>query len=267
MAEFEQLGNRSAARIVARMPANDGVLDPDAVDATLLRCHAELQRLEEEFAQGHRLMRVLGPLLATLETSRPRIVDIGCGAGFVIRWLAAHAELDAELIGCDLNPALVGEARRLAALESLPCRFVHGSAFSLDEPADVYLSTGVVHHFRGDDLVRFFAQQATAPAFIHFDIQPSWLAPLGAWVFHVARMREPLARHDGTLSALRAYTSAQLVSAIRAGCPDHQPCLFDEHNALLPIFRVLRPIIGLPPARLPTFQDALGPHAHRLVVS
>ncbi|MEU8517868.1 class I SAM-dependent methyltransferase [Kitasatospora sp. NPDC048722] len=54
---------------------------------------------------------------------------------------------DVELVGVDLDAALVGEADRLARGEGLTCRFVHGNAFALPEPATVYVSTGVLHHF------------------------------------------------------------------------------------------------------------------------
>src|SRR6185436_464818 len=95
--------------------------------------------------------------------------------------------------------------------------------FALSEPATVFLTTGVIHHFRGPALVDFFRQheQPHAAAFLHFDFQPSLLAPLGSWLFHAVRMREPLARHDGVLSAVRAHTAATLVGAAREGAPGY----------------------------------------------
>ncbi|MGJ3560100.1 class I SAM-dependent methyltransferase [Streptomyces sp. INA 01156] len=88
----------------------------------------------------------------------------------------------------DLDAALVGEADRLARAEGLDCRFVHGNAFGLPEAATVYVSTGVLHHFRGPALDEFFQTQAASPAhaFCHFDIAATRLAPLGAWIFHRA---------------------------------------------------------------------------------
>jgi hypothetical protein len=43
----------------------------------------------------------------------------------VLRWLAAHRAVpdDVDLIGADYNPALIAEARRLAAAENLNCQF------------------------------------------------------------------------------------------------------------------------------------------------
>ena len=267
---LRQHGNRWAARWVSKLPATDGVLDPDHVDGLLVRCHAELQRLEEEFAQGRRLASVLRPLLEALRTAGVegplRVVDVGCGTGFVLRWLAAHGELgdDVELVGCDYNAALLSVAQRTAEAEELRCRFVLGNAFTLEEPATVYTSTGVIHHFRGEDLVAFFRGQRSAKAFLHHDIQPSWLAPLGAWLFHVARMREPLARHDGTLSARRAYTGAELCAAAARALPELAVGMYDNERSLLPLMKVLRPVVGCVPEAVEAFRAGLGSGASSL---
>src|SRR5208282_6008718 len=44
-----------------------------------------------------------------------RVVDVGCGIGYNIRWLAAHTTLPSErveLTGVDLNSGLIHEANR-----------------------------------------------------------------------------------------------------------------------------------------------------------
>jgi SAM-dependent methyltransferase len=267
--------NPRGAAIAATLPARGELLDDEAVDALLVQAHAELQRLHEEFQHGHRVRRLLGPLLAALRatghTGPLRVVDIGCGLGFVVRWLAAHGGLgdDVELVGCDLNAALVDGAQRLARAEDLRCRFVQADAFALDLPATVYLSTGVVHHFRDAALVRFFAAQATAStrAFAHWDITPTWAAPLGAWLFHQARMRLPLARHDGILSARRAHPDAALLAACQVGAPGFAARLFARPHPLLPMLRVLRPVVGLRPELEAPLRAALGREARLLVDS
>ncbi|GIT29898.1 MAG: hypothetical protein Ct9H300mP1_19440 [Planctomycetaceae bacterium] len=111
------------------------------------------------------------------------------------------------MIGVDFNEALVREAQRLSAAEQLDCRFEVINAFKMARPATVYLSTGVLHHFRGDGLDDFLLQhdQPDTQAFVHYDFQPTPLARPGAWAFHYIRMREPLSRHDGVVSARRAH--------------------------------------------------------------
>ena len=269
MAQFEALGDLPAMRVVESMPAtSDGSLDPDAVDAALIRAHRELQRLHEEFYLGHRVLEVLVPMIRAFRTKSPgvgvRVIDVGSGLGYLVRWLAAKGGLgdDVELRGYDFNAALVAESQRLSEQEALPCRFEVGNAFAGVKDGDsrptVFLSTGVLHHFRGEGLVSFFRNQAHADAFFHFDIEPSWLAPMGAWFFHRARMREPVARQDGVRSALRAHTGATLLRASRAGAPEHQVTLFRVGSKLFPLTRTIRPVVGVAPQHWDAWRDELG---------
>lgn len=230
---LDEAGDKRAARIVAGLPTDrEGVLDPHAVDRLLVGVHTELQRLSEELRIGERLLHLLGPLFDAIRDThgRPdrfRLVDVGCGLGYAVRWLAATNALgpDVDLVGVDLDAALVTEADRLARAEGLDCRFLHANAFALPEAATVYISTGVLHHFRGPALMEFFRSQAASPAqaFCHFDIAATRIAPLGAWIFHRARMRHPLGRHDGVASALRAHSDETLLRA--ADVPGMTPLL------------------------------------------
>ncbi|MDQ3818023.1 MAG: class I SAM-dependent methyltransferase, partial [Acidobacteriota bacterium] len=264
--EFTDFADWEAVRIVERIPERDGALDPEAVDRLLITAHCEMQRISEEFQHGRRVAELLQPILSALRergAERPiRIVDIGCGTGFVVRWLAANESLgdDVELIGADFNSALIGEAQRLGAAENLPCAFVVANAFRLEHPAAVYLSTGILHHFRGRALVELLKQhnrQETC-AFVHFDFHPSVLAPLGSWLFHAARMREPLARHDGVLSAIRAHKSLYLLEAARTAAPDFVSAIYGTRLWGLPIPRVFHALVGIRPGYRESFLKHMG---------
>ncbi|GAA0594280.1 class I SAM-dependent methyltransferase [Streptomyces crystallinus] len=268
---LDEAGDARAARIVAGLPVDrDGLLDPCAVDSLLVGVHAELQRLSEELRIGDRLLHLLDPLFRAIrESSGPgpyRLVDVGCGLGYAVRWLAATHALgpDVELVGVDLDAALVAEADRLARAEALDCHFVHGNAFDLPEAATVYISTGVLHHFRGPALTEFFRSQAASPAlaFCHFDIAATSLAPIGAWIFHRARMRHPLGRHDGVASARRAHSDETLLRA--ADVPGITPLLYEPRGAANPFCTTLRPIIGVRPQLEDPFRRSLGRAARRL---
>ncbi len=138
--QFRQLRNHEAVRIVQQIPERDGVLDPAAVDKILITSHCEMQRMSEEFQHGKRVAELLKPILNALRhggVQNPiRIVDIGCGTGFVIRWLAASGSLgdDVELMGVDFNVALLNEAQRLAAIENLRYKFAVANAFDSRSP-------------------------------------------------------------------------------------------------------------------------------------
>jgi SAM-dependent methyltransferase len=272
LAELEAHRMRRAMRIVSRWPHDRGVLDAAHVDRVLLTAHHELTRLSEEFRQGERMMRILRPLLQSLRNSGVRapyrVVDVGCGLGFVLRWLAAYGGLGSDVIltGYDYNAAFVQLAQELADEERLACRFVVANAFRLDEQATIFTSTGVIHHFRGAGLTQFLTQQAAAgpSAFVHADIKPTYLAPLGSWMFHEARMREPLARHDGVLSALRAHPGERLIEATHGSCPGFTSAMFDGQRELLPILRVMQMLVGIRRELLPAFLGELGPLGRHL---
>jgi SAM-dependent methyltransferase len=254
LARLAEMGAPGRARRVATALAERaGVLDRAAIDGVLVRSHLELQRLHEEFFVGEVVRGLLAPMLAIVRavtSERPiRIVDIGSGLGFVVRWLAARGELgdDVELIGADYNRALVEVAQQLADSERLACRFVAGNAFTMGEPAHLYMSTGVLHHFRGGDLATVFAQheRSRALGFVHIDIRPGRIAPLGAWIFHQARMREPLARFDGFWSAVRAHSAPTLRAAIADGAPGFAIGQLDARPGLQALLRIFLATLGV----------------------
>lgn len=253
--KLRSLGQRKAAKLVSRLPARDGILDEAHVDALFVSAHSELQRLEEEFLQGDRVRSLLAPLIEVLRDAKVpapyRVVDVGCGLGYVTRWLAARGNLgaDVELYGCDYNRALVAAAAEAAKGEGLRCEFKVANAFRLADPATIFTSSGFVHHFRGPHLAQMFREQdaAGAQAVLHFDVKRTWLAPLGAWLFHESRMREAIARHDGTLSAMRAHSSQTLLGASREGAAGLRFTLFDGKVGLFPILRTMQALVGVRP--------------------
>lgn len=252
-------GQRRAARIVSAIPSARGILYPGHIDALGFRVHCELQRLSEELQLARRVAALLSSLIEIVRlpvTGPVRIVDVGCGLGFIVRAMAASAALgpDIELVGVDLNPFLVAEARRLAEHEGLTCRFEQGDALTPglaieDGACCIVISSGVIHHLPESGLAEFFRAQArlNVAAFAHWDIAPCLWSTLGAWVFHYARMREPVSRHDGVLSARRAYPAAQLLQAAQIGAPGYDVRVLEGSRWHPRALDVLRPIVGTRP--------------------
>ncbi len=269
---FEAESNGWALRILDRIPRDGPYLDACAVDDMLVRAHAELQRLNLEFQHAARVMRLLGPAVRACRAVGHRgpvhVVDVGCGPGAMVRELARSDALGAGVhwTGCDFNSAFVRTATTLARREGTRCRFRTANALTLDEPATILLSTGMIHHLRGDALTDFFASQALPHtlASIHYDITPSWAAPIGAVLFHFARMRIPLAQHDGIHSALRAHSDETLVSAARSAA--RTVAFFQRPSPWFPVVRVLRPVVVLRPDLLAPLRRELGPLAMDLDV-
>jgi hypothetical protein len=134
----------------------------------------------------------------------------------------------------------------------LRCRFTHGDAFEPgavvgDGARTVVISSGLMHHLPQPRLAGFFAAQARlgVAAFAHWDIAPCRWSALGAWLFHLARMREPVSRHDGVLSARRAHPAPILEAAARAGAPDYEARVLEGARWHPRALDVLRPIVGI----------------------
>lgn len=256
VAQLEAGGQRRAARLARRLPATGGVLDAGAIDALQVRVHCELQRLGEELQLPRRIAAWLRHFRAARPGEPIRVVDIGCGLGYVLRWLAAHDALgpDVDLVGVDLNRSLITRAAELAEVERLTCRFIAGDALTPGVAVDagtatVVISSGLLHHLPAATLPEFFAAQRAlgVAAFAHWDIDPGPWTTLGAWVFHRARMREPVSRHDGVLSARRAHPGPVLLAAARAGAPDYRPACSDGRRWAPRLSDVLRPVTGIAP--------------------
>jgi SAM-dependent methyltransferase len=253
-AVLARLPGPASARRVARGLAPGGrVLDRARVDEALIRSHLELQRLHEEFRVGAFMRDLVAPMLALLRARasgrRLRVVDLGSGLGYVVRWLSARGGLgpDVDLIGADCNQVLVTAAQRLADDEQLGCRFVCGNAFHLREPADLLISTGVLHHFRGAELDAVFAEHEPAgvAGYVHVDIRPTPLAPIGSWIIHRARMRQPLARFDGVRSAVRAHGHGAITAAAAAGSPSFTRGTLDAHPGVAGLLRIFQAAVGV----------------------
>lgn len=270
---FKEIGNERAAKIIAAIPHEQGILNAQAVDKLLLRAHYELQRVSELMEHGRRIADLLNPLVQSVRACNSddraiRIVDIGCGPGFVIRWLAASQLLaeTAELVGVDYNAAFIHEAQRLASEEGLDCKFEVANGFTLEKPADIFISTGVLHHFRDEHLKQFFAQHehGQAQAFAHFDFQPTPATPLGSWLFHEILMREELSRHDGVLSAIRAHNADFLLDSAVSALPEFRCAIFGAQFWTLPVPRVLHCVVGVRPELCESFKENLGARATML---
>lgn len=166
----------------------------------------------------------------------------------------------------DLNSALIREAIRLAEAEELDCSFIHGDAFSPQYAGNIVLSTGVLHHFRGEVLEEFLRrhQGGETQAFLHFDFQPWFLAPAGSWFFHWLRMRTPIARHDGVLSAARAHKGQTLIQAARKNAPDFASGIYGARIWNTPAPRVFHTLVGVRRPLAEELRLQLGRRAIRL---
>lgn len=247
-----------AARLVAAIADTRGVLDEAAVDSVFLAVHLELARLSEFVHVPQRIAHSLRPIVARLRATGQgpvHVVDLGCGLGYDTRALAATRALGdgVSFTGLDFNDLLVEAAKRLAAAEDIPVDFRIGNAldpevWTAEPDRTILVSSALLHHVGRDSLTTFFAHTARTrvAAFAHFDISPGLWANVGGWVLHHTRMREPISRHDGTMSMRRAFTSTELLDHAAAGTAGEYTLRCDTVTHLFPRpEQIVRPVIGL----------------------
>jgi SAM-dependent methyltransferase len=79
---------------------------------------------------------------AFVATGPRRVVEIGCANGHVYEFLKAHAGVDCEYQGYDVDDAALADARR-----RFPgVRFLHGNLYDLNVAADLILCLEVLEH-------------------------------------------------------------------------------------------------------------------------
>jgi SAM-dependent methyltransferase len=139
------------------------------------------------------------------------IVDVGCGQGDMLRYLAAWARRQAipvRLTGLDLNPYAARAASSIASPDA-PIRWITGDAFSFTPPEgiDVVISSLFTHHLPDREIVRFLKwmdREARLGWFIndlHRGVMPYRLFRLLAW----AARWHPFVQHDGPVSIRRSF--------------------------------------------------------------
>lgn len=243
-ARLRASGQESAARLVEALPAVDGVLDEAQRRRLLRRIHAEIQRLGEELQLPRRVAEELRIISSRRRFTR--VIDVGCGAGYVLRSLArARALPGVELIATDLDAELIDMGQELAALDGCDVTFRVADALvvATDGTPTVVISTGFLHHLRRDDVGPFLARHETPDVvgFLHYDPEPGWLTNLGSRVFHRSRMREPISRHDGNLSMRRAHPARFLLHTGAMAAPSFELACRDGQSLL----HAFRPLVGV----------------------
>ena len=163
--------------------------------------------VEEFFATGRREVDAALAQAAELGLRPPsgRALDFGCGVGRLSAALARHAE---EVIGVDIAPSMLAEARRLDRSGGR-CRFVLNTgpdlAFLPDRSVGLVYSSLVLQHLPPGYARRYLAEFARV------------LAPGGAAIFQVVTGRTRTVK--GLASALLPWPAQSWVQRRLLGYP------------------------------------------------
>lgn len=209
------------------------VLAPELMDnapctfADYRACLDDLERVNRLSLAYRPTLRFLDRLAATGRLPADRrvhVLDVGCGAGDMLRRIGAWAQkraIPVDLTGLDADP----RAARAACRRGEPIRWV--SADVLDyrpsRPVDVVVSALFAHHLDDDAVVRFVAwmERTARHGWFVNDLHRHAVAHLGfrAWARLAGWHR--FVRHDGPVSIARGFRRAdwqRLLAA--AGIPE-----------------------------------------------
>jgi 2-polyprenyl-3-methyl-5-hydroxy-6-metoxy-1,4-benzoquinol methylase len=187
------------------------LMDEPCSEAECCRCLRDLSKV-------NRTLFVYRPTLRWLQqftdatTRQLHIVDVGCGAGDMLRRIeqwALKKGIAVRLTGIDRNPSAVEAARRLSrssrAIEWVNCEALK---FQPGMRIDLVISSHFTHHLDDAEIIQFLQWMETVAARGWFisDLERS-IASYYEFKLLAQVMRwHPFVRHDGPVSILRSFT-------------------------------------------------------------
>jgi SAM-dependent methyltransferase len=186
-------------------------VDPEVVTRSLAdvaRCNALFGGLSSALDELRSTFSDL-PRCATLLDVGTGLGDIPCGA----RALARENGLELTTIGLDSAAELARASRQSVSFA------VCGDALRLpfaNRSIDVVMCSQVLHHFADADaatLLREMNRVARVRVVVS-DLRRSWIAAAGLWLVSFPLRFHAVSRHDGVVSVLRGFTSAELTDTV-----------------------------------------------------
>lgn len=195
---------------------------PQPVSAELERDLENLASLNRLFG-SHRLVRRF--LAAWLQPERTyRVLDLCTGFGDIPRAMADWARrggITLRIEALDANAATIEIARRHSA--GYPeIEFLCGDALSFESPSsyDLVCCSLALHHFGEEDAARLLRRccELSHRFALVADLERHPLTTAGVWALTEFLYRDPMTRHDGRVSAQRAFSFEEMRElAERAG--------------------------------------------------
>ncbi len=196
------------------------LIDAPAPFAELSHCLDAVARLNGLFGGRRVTLRHVRHLLRRLPAGRPiTVLDVGAGAADIpvalVRW-ARRAGRAIRVFALDRDPAMLQVARRYTA--GYPeIALIQGDALALPvraESVDVVISALTLHHLEPEQAKRYLAELDVAAGlgWVVNDLVRSRAAYALVWVLTRLFTRSRMARHDGPLSVLRAYTPGEVTA-------------------------------------------------------
>jgi SAM-dependent methyltransferase len=221
-------GAWSAVRTFWSMPSRtegDELLDEAGHDpAELAASLHDVRRINLLFGGLSTVRSQLPRLLAATSLERPvTILDLATGSAdipcHVIRW-ARDQGREVEITATDFSADILAiAARRVAAYPNIQLLRCDAREVPFaDASFDIVLCSLALHHFPPPDAVRVLAEmdRVSRVGFIVNDLARGRPGYIGARLVARLATRNRITRHDAPLSALRAYTPAELRTLLDA---------------------------------------------------
>ncbi|MDI1255521.1 MAG: methyltransferase domain-containing protein [Flavobacterium sp.] len=197
------------------------LMDDFAMEGEILRDALDKIAKINRFLGGNKLtLQGVKQLLKLADTTKEiTIVDIGCGNGDMLRFLADYAtaeKLNLKLIGIDANDFTIAYAEKIsAAYHQISYRRedIFNESFK-ELKYDIVLCTLTLHHFKNDQILQLLKifERNSAIGIVINDLQRSAISyqlfQLLCAVFALNKM----SREDGLVSILRGFKKEELIA-------------------------------------------------------
>jgi ubiquinone/menaquinone biosynthesis C-methylase UbiE len=173
-----------------------------------------------DIGRANRLFGGVAPIAKVVEeTGATTVLDVGCGGADIPRALVRRASRRGRrlsIVCLDRSEQVLAIAAR-RPVEGGDLTFVRGDATALPfEPNsfDVAMCSLTLHHLAPREAVLLLHELRRVSRLTPLvcDLRRSPLAYAGVWMFTRCFTRNPLTRHDGPASVLRAYTPGETVA-------------------------------------------------------
>jgi ubiquinone/menaquinone biosynthesis C-methylase UbiE len=186
--------------------------DPDIDDALRARSLADVARSNTVFGGWHAVEAELATVLGSRSKCDVSLLDVGTGIGdipalAVKSWRARGITI--TTFGVDSSASLLREAHARGLVP------ICADALALplaSKSVDIAICSQTLHHFESRDAIAVIREldRVARERVIVSDIRRSWVAAAGIWLASFPLRFHPISRHDGVLSVLRGFTSAEL---------------------------------------------------------
>jgi 2-polyprenyl-3-methyl-5-hydroxy-6-metoxy-1,4-benzoquinol methylase len=206
---------------------NERSLQGELLDSPEVPAHLLVQNLRElDFLNrksgGHRISLEGIKMLMTNARKMYHIVDLGCGSGDLLRYLAGWASKNGfkvKLTGVDVQPGAISYLKEesTAYPEITGVTTDYRTYLEVHSEIDIIVCSLFCHHLNNSELLWLLSKihRQSEEGFVINDLQRSPLAYYAAAAMTRILGGSTLSRHDGPVSVLRGFKKNELESLFK----------------------------------------------------